>query len=196
MEIVIATSNRGKKREFIDMLGPLGYTVKALDDFPAIPEIIEDGDSFAENARIKAKAVQAVTNTAVLADDSGLVVDALGGAPGIHSARYAGVQGAERDKANRAKMLQELKGVAAGERAARFVCALVYLDAEGVEHLFEGRCEGRIIDEERGQSGFGYDPIFLDEQSGKTLAEMSSDEKHAVSHRGYAVRAFKEYIIK
>ena len=188
----IATTNANKLRELRQMLEPLGYQVDGIDDLGL--EIIEDGDTFAANAIIKARAVCNVTGEPAVADDSGLVVDALGGRPGVHSARYAGVQGADRDRANRVKLLEEMAPVADGERAARFVCAIAYLEPDRDPHIFRGTLEGAIGREERGNNGFGYDPVFVIPDDGRTAAELPATEKNAISHRGQAIRAFVEFL--
>ncbi len=197
--IVVATRNKGKAAEFRDMLAPLGYEVLSLLDLPdgAAPDVEEDGDTFAANAEKKAREAAIALGRPTLADDSGLAVDALGGAPGVYSARYAGEP--SDDARNNAKLLREL-GVA-GERrevaarttalsAARFVCVLALYDPETNGTTFaEGVCEGYVLDQARGAGGFGYDPLFYVPSLGKTFGEASAAEKHAISHRGAALRA-------
>ena len=186
----IATQNAHKLREFREMLEPLGYTVlgtEGLDGFA----VVEDGATFAANALKKAAALTALTNDAAIADDSGLVVDALDGAPGVHSARYSGDDTPDRDAANRRKLLAALADVADERRTARFVCALAYVTPGGAEPLIvEGRCEGMIGRLEQGDGGFGYDSLFVVPAHGRTLAQLSPTEKNALSHRGRALRAF------
>lgn len=189
----IASSNAGKLREFREMLQPLGYEVLGLEDVAGFA-VVEDGDTFAANALKKAAALVAATKEAAIADDSGLVVDALGGAPGVRSARYAGVEGAGRDAANRHELLRALAGVADPARTARFVCSLCYLVPNRAPLIFEGTCEGVIGREERGSNGFGYDPIFVVPERSRTMAELPSPEKNALSHRGQALRAFLAYL--
>ncbi|MBA3866725.1 MAG: non-canonical purine NTP pyrophosphatase [Solirubrobacterales bacterium] len=155
----------------------------------------EDGDSFEANALIKARAARAATGTVVLADDSGIEAADLGGAPGIYSARYAGVD--VGDEVNLAKLLSEVDA-AGGERRAAYVCALVLIDESGSEQVFEARCEGRLLDERRGSGGFGYDPAFVPDDTGpddeRTMAELSPAEKNAISHRGRAARMLAAHL--
>jgi len=161
---------------------------------------VEDGASFADNARIKARSYACATGQWCLADDSGLVVDALGGAPGVRSARYAAQEvpaGAGRsivDAANTARLLRELRGVPTRERTARFICHLALADSQGVLLEAPGSVEGLIADGPRGRNGFGYDPVFFIPDLGRTAAELSPDEKNAISHRGTAVRRFAELL--
>jgi XTP/dITP diphosphohydrolase len=185
----IATENAHKLREFRQMLEPLGYDVHGAAGLTGF-NVIEDGETFADNALKKARALCELTGEAAAADDSGLVVDALGGAPGVQSARYSGVSGPGQDAANRHKLLGELAGVREAERTAHFVCALVYLEPGRAPLVVEGRCEGVVGFEERGTNGFGYDPLFVVEgKGGRTMAELSPEEKNRVSHRGRALRA-------
>ena len=187
----VATTNAHKLRELGEMLGPLGYEVLgAGEGF----EVVEDGATFADNAVKKARALAAATGEPALADDSGLEVHALGGAPGVHSARYAGESGPTRDAANRTKLLAALAGVPDGQRAARFVCALAYLEPGREPRLFRGTCEGVIGHEERGTGGFGYDALFVLPERGRTMAELAPEEKNAVSHRGRALAAFLAFL--
>ena len=188
--LTIATSNPHKVEEIAAVLGPLGVRCVPLGRTD-IPEPEEDGATFEENARIKAVAYARALGTTVLADDSGLEVDALGGAPGVHSARYAalGSNRAERDAANNAKLLRALESVPDERRTARFVCVLAVARADGsIEAEARGHFEGRIGHALRGANGFGYDPLLVLED-GRTSAELSSDEKNARSHRGNALRA-------
>lgn len=191
MKLVIATGNRGKARELGEMLNGLGVEVLSLADFPSVALPPEDGDTFTENALIKARAVFEATGMPSLADDSGLVVDALGGRPGIYSARYAGRNATDED--NYRKLLGELEGAAAEKRAARFVCALAYKDKVS-EEVFEGELRGRIAERPRGENGFGYDPVFEIERLGKTAAELLPAEKNAISHRAEALKRFKAWL--
>ena len=153
-------------------------------------EVIEDGDSFEANALKKARVLSQMVNAPAFADDSGIEVDALGGRPGVYSARYAGVEGPNQDRANLEKMLEELDDVADSERGARYVCALAYVVPGEEPRMFRETLEGQIIRSPRGDGGFGYDPIFLLPDRGLTTAEITAEEKHAISHRGKAVRAF------
>ncbi|MBE6859406.1 MAG: RdgB/HAM1 family non-canonical purine NTP pyrophosphatase [Ruminococcus sp.] len=184
-KLVMATNNANKLREAKEILSPLGIEVLSLADIDIDCDPDENGATFAENAEIKAEAVYNAiadkygNNMAVFADDSGLCVDALGGRPGVHSARYA-PKGQEC-----ARLLDELTGVPDEKRTARFVCSIVFLDKTGQTYEVKGTCEGMIGHEERGTNGFGYDPVFV--VGNKTMAEMTSDEKNAVSHRGAAM---------
>lgn len=184
--VVLATRNKGKIAELSQMLEGFQLEVKGLDDFPEIGEIEETGVTFEENARIKAKAVAEATGLVAVADDSGLEVDALGGAPGVYSARYSG-EGA-CDATNNAKLLRELDGVLPEKRTARFRCMMLAYAPSGEELLADGAWEGHIATSPRGDNGFGYDPLFIDSESGKHSAELSREQKNARSHRGKALR--------
>ena len=188
MEIIIATGNAGKVREFKRMLEPFGFTVYSQKEKGIVSNPEETGDTFAENALIKARAVWEQARTAVIADDSGLCVDALDGRPGVYSARYAGEDATDADR-NR-KLLSELEGV--NNRSAHFTCAIAYIDEAGKERVFEGICPGKIGFAPKGADGFGYDPIFL--CGNKTFGEMTAEEKDAVSHRGRANRMLENYL--
>lgn len=188
MEIIIATGNAGKVREFKRMLEPLGYQVFSQKEKGIILDVEETGTTFAENAVLKAKAVWEKVKLPVIADDSGLCVDALDGRPGIYSARYAGEGATDADRVK--KLLTELEG--RENRTGRFVCAIAYIDGAGEPHVFEGVCEGTMAESPRGEDGFGYDPIFLVGE--KTFAEMTAKEKDAVSHRGKANRLLEDYL--
>lgn len=193
-EILIATTNPHKVDEFRAELEPLGFAVLSLRDVPGaadLPEPIEDADSFAGNAAIKAVYYAQKLNRLALADDSGLVVDALGGEPGVYSARYAGVDGdrAMRDAANNALLLQRLEAVPDADRTARFICAVCAAHPDGtIAGTAAGAFEGVIAHEPRGLNGFGYDPLLIT-VDGRTSAELSQAEKNARSHRGQAARA-------
>jgi non-canonical purine NTP pyrophosphatase (RdgB/HAM1 family) len=199
--LVVATSNPHKVREIAQVLEPLGCAVQSLSDMGAqIPEPEEDADTFEGNARIKALAYARALGRPCLAEDSGLEVDALGGAPGVHSARYAGSSGARetRDRANNEKLLAELLRVGArtqAQREARFVCAMCLVDATG-QVLFEtrGTYEGVIAEHAVGSNGFGYDPLLYLPDLARTSAELSPDEKNARSHRGVATRALHAFL--
>lgn len=192
--VVIASNNAHKVSEIESALDFEGWTFQTLREAGVDSDPEEDADTFVGNARIKARAAHAITGGAVLADDSGLEVDALDGAPGVLSARYAGTHG--DDAANNAKLLRELSGVPDEARTARFVCALVFIDEDGTETTARGTIEGRIGHEPAGENGFGYDPLFVpDVFGGKvTLAQVPAFEKNAVSHRGNALRALREKI--
>ena len=181
MELILATNNKGKVREYKEILEPLGFCVTSQGEAGINIEAEETGKTFSENAYIKAKAIYDIKKTYVLADDSGLVVDALDGRPGVYSARYA-EPGKRCDK-----ILSELEGVSFEKRTARFLCSICLIKPNGDVLSVEGRCEGRIGYDKKGKNGFGYDPIFL--FGDKTLAEMTDDEKNSVSHRGNAVKA-------
>lgn len=194
MQLVIATRNAGKIREFEDLAHGLGLTLRSIEEFPEAEDPEETGATFRENAEIKARAAAEATGLWALADDSGLCVDALGGGPGVRSARYA----MGGDEARWQKLLGELSGVPAGKRQAAFVCSLVLVSPGGQVHAEEGRCEGRITDAPRGAHGFGYDPVFevADDAQGRTMAELSTAEKRAVSHRGRAFAALKPHLVR
>ncbi|MEM7277819.1 MAG: RdgB/HAM1 family non-canonical purine NTP pyrophosphatase [Pseudomonadota bacterium] len=186
-EIVIASGNAGKLAEIREILAPLSITVVPQTEFQ-VDNAVEDGLTFIENALIKARHAARICARPVIADDSGLEVAALNGAPGIHSARYAGVHG--DDSANNEKLLRELKGLEGRKRRANFRCVMVYLrHAEDPAPLIaQGVWRGRIINEARGTGGFGYDPLFLGDGLGSTGAELASVQKNAISHRGQALR--------
>ena len=185
--VLIATRNPGKLREIRQIAARTPLTWHALDEFPDVPDAIENGSSFAENARLKALHYAAATGLCTLADDSGLEVDALGGAPGVHSARYAGSP--RDDAANNRKLIRALADVPGQRRTARFRCALAFARNGEVVLEAEGRVAGLVCDEPRGENGFGYDPHFLIPDLGRTAAEMSPEQKNARSHRGQALRA-------
>jgi XTP/dITP diphosphohydrolase len=199
MKLLIATTNPNKVREIGQVLGPLGIEVCGLDEQGSqVPEPVEDSDSFEGNARIKALAYARALGTACLAEDSGLEVDALGGAPGVHSARYAEAQGTreEKDRANNEKLLQALRALGPVDRSARFVCAMCLVDSEA-RVLFEtrGTYAGVIADAPRGTNGFGYDPLLFLPDLGRTSAELTPAEKNARSHRGAATRALHAWLV-
>ena len=185
MKIYLATGNAGKAREFADLFCAYDIEIAVPE---AMPDVDENGATFAENARIKAQALYDLCGEAVIADDSGLCVDALGGEPGIRSARYA-----EPGK-RRLKVLDELMGIAPERRTARFICALCLIEPNGNITECEGTCEGHITDRSRGARGFGYDPIFQPAGFDKTFSELSQAEKNRVSHRAAAVKKLMEMI--
>lgn len=191
-KVVIATNNAHKVEEIRTALDFEGWEFLTLSQCEPYDEPAEDADTFEGNALIKALAAHEHTGLAALADDSGLAVDALDGAPGVYSARYAGVHG--DDAANNEKLLRELEGVSDDRRTARFVCSLAFVDEDGTQTFASGTIEGRIARGLSGEGGFGYDPLFLpDEFAGaKSLAEVTQDEKNAISHRGNALRELKE----
>lgn len=186
-EIVVATGNKGKLKEIGEVLAPLGIRVRGQQEF-AIPEIEETGLTFVENAILKARNTCAHTGKPALADDSGIEVDALDGAPGIYSARYAGA--GATDAANVEKLLAALKGVPEAERTARFQCVMVYLRHanDPVPLICQGTWEGRITLQPQGDNGFGYDPVFCVPQHGCTAAQLASAVKNSLSHRGQALQ--------
>ncbi|GGF59490.1 non-canonical purine NTP pyrophosphatase [Paenibacillus albidus] len=196
--LIVATKNKGKVREFQHAFAPLGLTVQSMFDYPDLPDVVEDGATFAENAFKKAKAVGESLGLPVLADDSGLCVDALNGRPGVYSARYAGEDADDGD--NNLKLLSELEGLKQGEdtgqpllSTARFVCALsLYDPATGKELTAEGTVEGWITSEPSGAGGFGYDPLFFLPGYDKTMAELTLEQKQQISHRGQALRLLTE----
>lgn len=189
--IVLATHNAGKIRELKTILQPLGYDVKAVHEIcPHIEEPEETGKTFAENARLKATYYLKATGLPCLADDSGIIADALQGRPGVYSARFAGPEC--DDEKNNQKLIQELSAFPPEKRTAYYACVLVLLFPDGREIEAEGRCQGVIRDFYAGSNGFGYDPLFYVPAEGKTMAELSMDEKNAISHRGKALRKLVE----
>ena len=188
-KIVLATANTHKVIEFQRILNELipGLVLVKATDFPGVPDIEETGSTFAENALIKAKAINEFTNLPALADDSGLVVDALNGAPGVFSARYAGI--GANDKANVLKLLSEIKDIEQSLLSARFECAIALVDkSQNLELVVDGQMSGQVIKEIRGENGFGYDPVFVPQGLTKTSAELTDVEKDQISHRGLALR--------
>lgn len=190
--VIIATNNAHKVTEIADVFSNLGWECESLKDAGLVSDPEETGTTLIENARIKARAAHELSGCAILADDSGLLVDALDGAPGVYSSRYAGEDG--NDQKNNELLLENLKSVAAKDRTAHFSCVLVYIDEEGNETVAEGRVEGLIAFEPKGAEGFGYDPLFLPDDFGneKTFAELGLAEKQKVSHRARALRALAE----
>lgn len=191
-EAIIATHNPGKVKEFKEILEPKGYDVKSLAEIGFTEEIEETGHTFEENAILKAEAVAKAVNKMVIADDSGLSIDNLGGRPGVYSARYAGEQ--KDDEANINKVLSELKGFEKEQRTARFRCALAVSIPGEETKTVEGHVEGYIAEEPRGQYGFGYDPIFIVKDKDKTMAELTSDEKNKISHRADALKKLSKLL--
>jgi XTP/dITP diphosphohydrolase len=194
MKIVFASSNEGKVREIREMLEGMGIELVSLSNYAGVPEIVEDGKSFLENALKKAKIVSEFTGETVLADDSGLQVEVLGGEPGIYSSRYAGEKAT--DEENNTKLLTKLKNIPQEKRTAFFICVLVLYRRDGSYDYFEGKWNGQIIDERRGNNGFGYDPIFLVPELKMTAAELPAEIKNKVSHRGQAFAQFKKKLGK
>jgi len=205
--VLIATSNPGKLRDFAGAAAGHGVEISAIPGFSSLPAVLEDGLTFEANARKKAEAYSLhVPGQMVVADDSGLEVDALNGAPGVHSARYAAPDQDNKephlagtntdDRANNARVLRELKGVAPAQRSGRFVCVLAAARDGETLATFRGEAEGIILDAPRGSNGFGYDPLFYFPEIQKTFAELSAEEKARYSHRGAAFRSFLEWISK
>ena len=195
-EIVVATANPGKLREIKDALQGMEVEIASLRDLSPISstplEIEEDGKTFQENALKKARKVARLTNRFSIADDSGLEVDCLLGQPGVRSARFAGEEAL--DATNNSKLLQLMEGVPPAQRGASFRCVIAIVDPQGKEAWVEGECRGVIGDRERGDQGFGYDPLFLLPELGKTLAELPLEVKNRLSHRGKALAALKEVL--
>ncbi|MFB3887377.1 MAG: XTP/dITP diphosphatase [Thermodesulfobacteriota bacterium] len=194
MEIIIATKNRGKIREIRRALKGSGLKIYSLNDFPGTPGIKEDGKSFTENALKKSRFYGKYFGKVTLADDSGLEVDALGALPGVYSARYAGERASDRE--NNQKLLGEMEGIPVSKRGARFKCVMAMVSPDGEEAVVEGSCRGRIGFKEVGKRGFGYDPLFILPQYGKTMAQLTLKEKNRVSHRGKALRKLRKIITK
>jgi XTP/dITP diphosphohydrolase len=190
MKIVFASGNEGKVREIGEMLEGMGIDLVSLSHYTHVPKIVEDGKSFLENALKKAKIISELTGETVLADDSGLQVDVLGGEPGIYSARYAGENATDAE--NNAALLAKLKNIPQEKRTAFFSCVLVLFKRDGSYDYFEGKWHGEIIDERRGSNGFGYDPIFYVPELKKTAAELPAEIKNKVSHRGQAFAQLKK----
>ncbi|MGM0904786.1 MAG: XTP/dITP diphosphatase [Bacillota bacterium] len=189
-EVIIATKNSGKAKEFERIFQAKGIQVKTLLDFPEIEDVEETGTTFEENAKIKSETIANLLGKMVIADDSGLEIDALDGRPGVYSARYAGQQ--KNDEDNIDKVLTELKGVPKNERTARFRCVLA-VSQPGIKTVtFAGACEGLILTERRGTNGFGYDPIFFVEAKQKAMAELNPEEKNKISHRAMAIKKLEE----
>ncbi|WP_100331763.1 XTP/dITP diphosphatase [Bacillus xiapuensis] len=188
--VIIATKNKGKAKEFTEMFADFGVRVQTLLDYPEFADVEETGSTFEENAVLKAEAISKQTGRLVVADDSGLVIDALDGRPGVYSARYAGE--AKNDEANIDKVLTELQGVSDDKRTARFCCALAVAIPGKETETVTGTCEGRITSERRGTNGFGYDPIFYVEAYKRTMAELAPEVKNRISHRGRALAELRE----
>jgi XTP/dITP diphosphohydrolase len=185
-EIIIATKNAGKVKDFETLFSSKGFKVKSLLDFTEIEDVEETGVTFAENATLKAEAISSALNKPVIADDSGLAIDALNGEPGVYSARYAGEN--KDDNANIEKVLQKLNDVPFEKRTARFHCALAIAVPGKRTEIVEGTCEGHILEEKRGENGFGYDPIFFVEKWRCSMAELTKEQKNQISHRANALK--------
>ena len=194
--LVLFTRNAGKIHELKLLLEGTGFkavSLNELDESITIPEVIEDGVTFAENALKKARTGAQATGKVVLADDSGLVVDYLNGAPGVYSARFAGLE--HNDEANNQKLLQMLKGVPDSLRNAYFCCCIALVTPEGQEITVEGTCQGIILAEPRGNNGFGYDPLFFSPMFNKTFAQLNDSEKNLISHRGMALGQIRQILL-
>ncbi|MFC5466772.1 XTP/dITP diphosphatase [Lederbergia graminis] len=191
-KVIIATKNKGKAKEFEALFSKFNLEVLTLLDIENAPDVEETGATFEENAVLKAEAISRFTRSIVVADDSGLVVDALDGRPGIYSARYAGEE--KNDEANINKLLSELKDVQQEERTARFYCALAVAIPEEETLVVAGKCEGLIMNERRGTNGFGYDPVFYVPSLEQTMAELSSEQKNSISHRANALKNLQPLI--
>lgn len=192
MQLVLATNNKDKIREIKLLLDDLPVTVLTADDFLEFPDPEETGATFEENARLKANVIAEFTGHAALADDSGLEVDALNGAPGVYSSRYAGEDGSYKN--NNRKLLQELQGVPHEKRTARFRCVIAIDWGDGETEVCEGKAEGFITEDVAGREGFGYDPVFFHPPANKRFSEMTLEEKNRISHRGLALQAARRVI--
>jgi XTP/dITP diphosphohydrolase len=191
-EIIIATKNSGKVKDFEHLFKSKGFVIKSLLDYPEIPDVEETGKTFAENAKLKSEQISTILQRAVIADDSGLSIDALDGEPGVYSARYAGEQKDDQD--NIKKVLLNLEGVPYEKRTARFHCALALTIPNQETYLVDGTCEGIISTQAKGEHGFGYDPIFFLPEQNKTMAQLSSEEKNKISHRANALKKLQSMI--
>ncbi len=185
-EVVIATRNLGKLREMVAILDPLSLKLLSLKDFPEIPDVVEDGATFSENAGKKARTVAHLTGRLTIADDSGLCVDALQGRPGIFSSRFAGEEASDRKRYQ--KLLDKMTGVPEGRRGAEFICVMAIVSPEGEMQTVEGKCRGMITFTPQGKHGFGFDPIFFVPEFGKTMAELEPEAKNQISHRSQALK--------
>ena len=192
MELVLATGNRDKQQEMKALLQDLGLTIRTLDEFPAAPVVVEDGETCQANAGKKARAIAQFTGALTLADDTGLEVDALGGRPGVFAARYAGAHATYAD--NCRKLLDELTGVPAEQRGARFLTVVAIADPVSSIEFVEGVLRGRIAEHCSGGHGFGYDPVFIVPELGETLAALTLDQKNRISHRGQALAKAKDVL--
>lgn len=190
MDFIIATNNKDKVKEIKAILS--GHNVMSQSEAGIHIEAIEDGTTFEQNALIKARSIKKLTDCAIIADDSGIEVDYLGGAPGIYSARYAG-EDSTTDDCNK-KLLRELEGVPYEKRTGRYVCAMALILPDGSEHTFLGRCEGYILDDYRGSNGFGYDPLFFKPEINMTFGQAPSEVKDKMSHRYLALKELSDFL--
>ena len=191
-KVLLATRNKGKVREIRKLLKGLGVRIQSLHDLPEAPEVVEDGSSFGENALKKARFYAALSRMLTISDDSGVEVEALKGQPGVYSARYAGEGSSDRE--NNQKLLKEMEGIPSPRRGACFRCTIAIVSPEGKEVVAEGSCKGKIGFKETGKRGFGYDPLFILPQYGKTMAQFTLEEKNKISHRGKALRKLRSII--
>ncbi len=191
MRLVLASRNPKKCEELLALLAPLGIEVVPVSAFPHVPSVEETGTTFEANATLKAEHARDWTDLAAVADDSGLVVDALGGEPGVRSARFAGEHA--NDAANNRRLLDRLSGVLDAERTARFVCVLAMARPHAETQLFRGETRGRITHNPIGENGFGYDPLFLSDELHQTFAQVNAAQKHRISHRGRALQKLAAY---
>ncbi len=189
MIVIAATKNNGKLKELNRIMEAYDITLVSMKDIELPVEIVEDGNTFEENALIKARTLHKITGEPVIADDSGLCVNCLGGRPGIHTARYGGENMDYNHKMK--KLVEEIQNQGTDDRSAYFACVIVYISKDSKEYVFYGRCDGEIGYEPKGDGGFGYDPIFI-AKDGKTMAELSNEEKDEISHRGKALRLLAE----
>lgn len=194
MTLVLATKNEDKKKELLSLLADTQWDIVTLNDFPDMPDVIEDADTFEGNAIKKAKETSLHTGLIALGDDSGLMVDALNGAPGVYSARYSGEDATYQS--NRDLLLKNMEGIVFEERQAQFLCYMALVKGKEVLSLVNGVCEGLIAEKYQGSKGFGYDPLFYVPSEHKTFAAMRSQDKNAISHRGKALQQIKVFINK
>jgi XTP/dITP diphosphohydrolase len=192
MRLIVATTNQGKLREINARLENTPFEVEGLDAHPEWKTAVEDGTTFAQNARKKAEAIAAQSGQMCLADDSGLVVDALNGRPGVHSARFAHPEATDAE--NNAYLLECLQGIPASERSAAFMCVMALCRPDGECHEFEGKLSGVILDTPAGSGGFGYDPLFWLPEKGRSLAQLGIEEKNRISHRGQALTQVLDFL--
>jgi len=192
MKFIVATKNKNKLSEIKDILKDFPFDVVSMEEVGIGDEIEENADTFEGNALLKAKAIHSKTGGYVMADDSGLCIDALGGAPGIYSARFAGENTDYQTKIN--KIWEMMKQSGSNSKDARFVCAIAVIDPDGKEYILRGECEGVICDKIQGNNGFGYDPVFLIPHLGKTTAQLSPEDKNKISHRGRALAKMVEML--
>jgi XTP/dITP diphosphohydrolase len=191
-DVVLATRNRHKGAELAELLADLPFRIRTMDEFPDVPDVVEDGETCEANAVKKARAVSDATGLLAVADDTGLEVDALGGRPGVYAARYAGMQATYED--NWKKLLREMTGVPRDRRTAHFVTVAAVASPSDVVAVTTGRLDGLIAEEPAGERGFGYDPVFYVPELGKTLAELSGEEKNRISHRAKAFAQVRDLL--